>query len=115
MKSNTKEQMKSAVIEVVRQQAILSPADLVVQLSEIERKRQQLMKMLDWCRDAIENPIDDEQYQMLMDFMYLQAAKKGIDSDQMLIEVQFKYVIEDLRDLPTRNLWDALTFIKAYS
>jgi len=114
MKNNTHQGLKLAVTEVIEKYEIPSPAELVMQLSEIERRKKQLMKMLDWCSEAISKPIDDEQYQMLMDFLYLQAAKKNVDSGELLTEVQFRYMQEDLRELPVYSLWEAMTFIKKF-
>ena len=114
MQNNIQQGLKLAVSEVIEQFEIPSPAELVMQLSEIEARKRKLMKMLDWCSEAISKPIDDEQYQMLMDFMYLQSAKKNIDSGELVAELQFKYMQDDLRELPAYSLWDAMTFIKKF-
>jgi len=107
--------LQLAAAEVMQEHEIPSPADLVMQLSEIEGRKKHLMKMLDWCSATISQPVNEGQYQMLMDFLLLQAAKKNINSEDLMAEIQFKYMLTDLRELPVYSLWDAMTFIKSFS
>ena len=107
-------EMTNAAIDVLRDSQVLSPAELVKQLADIEERKQRLMGLLKICNSYMAGQIDDPQYQMLVDYTLMQAAKKNINSDELFLELKFKYAVEDLRELKIRQFWEALTFVRAY-
>lgn len=106
--------MHEAFREVVAKNAIPSPSELVIELADIEERKQQLVHLLKLCRDSLQRQLDEAEYQSMMDYLYLKAAKKNIDSGDLVAEMEFKFMVQDLRDLPERNLWEAMKFIQSY-
>lgn len=106
--------LKLAATEIIEQFEIPSPASLVMQLAEIERQRKRLMQMVESCSAAIDQPINEDEHQSLMDFLYLQSAKKNVNSAKVLAELHLLFMVDDMRDLPTYSLWDAYCFIRSY-
>jgi len=114
-KANTlQKEMTAAARDVLADSELVSPTDLVMRLADIEEQKQRLTRMLKVCRASITQPIEDMHHQLLHDYTLMLAARHGIDSNIVLEELRFKYMIEDLADLKTRDFWDALIFVRAY-
>ena len=108
------DELQDVAAEVMCRSDVPSPSNLVIELADMEERRQHLFKMLKYCRDFLENPIDEPEYQSMMDYLYMRAAKLNIDSDVLVAEVEFRFMVEDLATLPERNLWEAMRFIREY-
>ena len=88
--------------------------NLVSEFSEIESRRDKLIRKMRATTRLMDQPIDELQYQLLMDYTLLQAAKKNIDSDFIFMEICVKYAIDAPQDLTIRDFWEALTFVRTY-
>ncbi len=112
--ANLKEELIEVAGEVMARSQVPTLRELALQLTMVEKRRQRIMEMLNWRSEDCDEPLDDEQYQLLMDFVLMQAARKNIDSDELILEMQYKFGLHNLRNLPADKVWEALTFVKAY-
>lgn len=109
-----KQYVREAAMQVAANSTVPSPNDLIIELADLEKRKQQLFQLLQIVRTSLERPLDDAEYQSLMDYLLMKAAQKNINSDELMVEVEFKFMVEDLRELPERNLWEAMKFIRSY-
>jgi hypothetical protein len=103
-----------AASHAAKQAEVPTLTEIAIQLAMVEKRRSQLITMLDYRASEVCQHIDEEQFQMLMDFILMQAAKKNMDSDELVMEVQFHCGLDNLRHLPMAKIWDAMLFVKAY-
>lgn len=108
------DEFQTVAAEVMNRSDVPSPSNLVIELADMEERRQHLFRMLKYCRDFLEKPIDEPEYQGMMDYLYMRAAKLNIDSDILVAEVEFRFMVDKLTELPERNLWEAMRFIREY-
>jgi hypothetical protein len=116
MKTTTlKEEMLDVAGQVMDQNQIPTLTELALQLSMIENRRNSIMTMLDYRAREISRPIEEDQYQMLIEFTAMQAAKRGMDSDDLMLELQYRFGLANMRQLPAEKIWEAMTFVKTFS
>ena len=116
MKTTTlKEEMLGAASHVIAQNPIPTLTELALQLAMIESRRNSLLAMLDYRAKEISRSIEEDQYQMLIEFTSMQAAKRGMESDDLFMELQYRFGLSDMRQLPAEKIWEAMTFVKTFS
>jgi hypothetical protein len=115
MKTTTlREEMVDAAGQVIAQTPVPTLTELALQLAMIESRRNSLMAMLDYRAKEISKPVEEDQYQMLIEFAALQAAKRGMESDDLFMELQYRFGLADMRQLPAEKIWEAMTFVKNF-
>ena len=110
----TADDLTAVARQVMSDSGMPNLPDLVEEFSHVEKRRDGLIRQIHATTRLMEMPINEMQYQLLMDYVLLEAAKKNMDSDFLFMEMCVKYNIDAPQDLKIRDFWEALGYIRAY-
>ncbi len=90
-------------------------SELMSKFSDIDQHRDQLLKMMHASSRYMQNMITPLQHRLLLEFTAVQAAKSGIEHEEILDEICVRYMLMDAQELKIRDFWEALNFSWHYA
>lgn len=109
--------IRAAADEVMSEcpHALPPVSELMSKFTAIDQHRDQLLRMMQASSRYMENMITPLQHRLLLEFTAVQAAKAGIEQEELLDEVCVRYNLMDAQELTIRDFWEALNFSWHYA